>query len=188
MQYIIDYPTRIKWGEYKAGIWDIDGNFLGNISHGAMEGAEVRFEDDHGVCHGTLRKKNKKSFAELTNHSIEILGPLEDLRGIIEIPYWSNRATQKYQSYHGPRILYDVSGGKIAASGTFSYHVALTLDPLTIRFEHLRKNGLYFKTSEGAIIATIKDSRGLPGCQIDLFPPIPDGLSIFSLVVHVLIL
>jgi hypothetical protein len=184
MQFIIEYPNKMKWGEYKAGIWDIDGKSLGNILYKGFDKKQhLRFEDDQGICHGTLTKSKIKSLSNWTECS-EIFGPLEDLRGRIEIPYWGNLRRSKFSTYCGPRILFDVSGHMIASSGTFTYDGLGSFGA----FEYLRKNGLDFKTPEGAIIATIRNSKGYPGCRVDLFPPILDTLSIFSLVVHILTL
>ena len=148
---------------------------------------KVRFEDEHNVCFGTIRKKNIKNFSDWTNHPLEIYGALDDLRGTIEIPYWTNLKTSKFRTYNGPRVLFDTSGNKVATSGVYTYDNPI-IDPFVFNFEFLRMNGLDFKTPEGAVIASIRDSKGRPGCQIDLFPPINDVLSVFNLVVYVLIL
>jgi hypothetical protein len=186
MQYVIDCPAKIKWGEYKAGVRDINGKLLGNVLYKAIDKKQVRFEDDHGTCHGIIMKKKIKGLSNWTEYK-DILGPLEDIRGRIEIPYWGNLPRSKFSTYYGPRILYDISDCKIATSSTFTIKSSFSSDYFVTQFEHLRRNGLDFKTPDGAIIATIRDSKGMPGCQVDFFPPIPDGLLIFSLVVQVLI-
>jgi len=184
MQYIIGFTEKIERYNCKHEIRDFEGKVIGNIniqkykSYGLLPLMELRFIDDHGICQGILRQR-KPGFVVLELPPLDILGPQDDIRGRIEFhgDFYDKTGDK---TYHGPHILFDALSHQIAASDPF-----VTKSGLSV-FEYLQKNGLDCKAPDGRTIATVRDSRGPPGIQIDLFPPVTNKFLVLSLVVHVL--
>lgn len=191
MQYIIGFPEKIERWRSKYEIRDFKGESIGIIliqkykSYGLMPLFEYRFLDNRENCLGILRQR-KPGPIILHAPPLDILGPQEELRGRIEFQGdYLNRNTGTM--HYGPHTLFDALDQKIAWSDSFAINTMLKWDSRLSNFEQLQKKGLDFKTPEGRTIATLRESRGPPGCQIDLFPPVADVFLVLSLVAHVLI-
>ena len=184
MQYIIGFPEKIERHKYKHEIRNFEGKVIVNImiqkykSYGLLPLMELRFIDDHGICLGIMRQR-KPGFVVLELPPLDILGPQEDTRGRIELhgDYYDKTMNK---THHGPHVLFDALDQQIASSDPFVIKSSLS------DFEYLQKNGLDYKAPDGRTIATLRDSSGPPGIQIDLFPPVTDMFLVLSLVVHVL--
>jgi len=191
MQYIIGFPESVEKRRFKFGITDFNGDSLGYIApqeyrtYGLMPLFEYRFVDNQENCLGLLRQR-KPGLVMLHLPTLDIFGPYEDLRGRIE---FRGDIKNKYTGtiHHGYHDLFDISNSKIAWSEPYVTNTRFSGDLYTARFKQIQEKGLDFKTSEGRTIATLRDSKGHPGCQIDLFPPIADVLPVLGLVVHVLL-
>jgi hypothetical protein len=189
MQYIIGFPESIEKRRTKFGITDFNGDSLGYITpqkyrtYGLMPLFEYRFIDNKENCLGLLRQR-KPGPVILHQPTLDIFGPFEDTRGRIEFRGdIRNKATGTI--HYGQHALFDISNSKIAWSEPYSINTGFSRDFYTAQFKQIQAKGLDFKTPEGRTIATMRDSKGPPGCQIDLFPPIADVLPILGLVFHV---
>lgn len=190
MQYIIGLPEKIERLSFKYAIKDFEGNSIGNIisnkykSYGLMPLMEWRYIDDHGNCQGILRQR-KPGIVVVQSPPLDILGPQDDTRGRIEFHGgYYNKTTGTIHS--GSRILFDALNNQLASSDPYTYK-SNPGSKIPANFEHFQKNGLNIRAPDGRTIATLRNSGGVPGCQIDLFPPIADAFLVLSMGVHVLI-
>jgi len=191
MQYIISPPEKIDGYKVRHEIRDFGTNLIGNIiiqkykSYGLLPLFELRFVDNIGNCQGIL-KQRKPGFIILHVPPLDILGPQEDSRGRIEFE-GDYRSSGTGALHYGPHTLFDALENKKAISDSFVINTMLKWDSRLSFFEQLQNKGLDYKTPEGKTIATLRNSRGAPGCQIDLFTPVQDVFLVLSLVVHIFI-